>query len=126
MILINIMLSAVSDKPMYEQIKDAIRLQILSGVLKNGELLPSVRQLSADLNVSAITTKRAYSDLEHEGLIFTSAGKGTYVKAPDTGLIIQRLKEKKMEEFKEYAKKLRDEGLTEEELAGALKEVFEK
>lgn len=76
----NITISYNSDKPMYEQIEDGIKKAIYEGELKNHEMLPSVRQLAKDLNVSAITTKRAYIDLEHEGFVYTISGKGTFVK----------------------------------------------
>lgn len=81
----NITISYTSDKPMYEQIEDGIKKAIYDGKLKNNELLPSVRQLAKDLNVSAITTKRAYIDLEHEGLVYTVSGKGTFVKLDKLG-----------------------------------------
>ncbi len=76
----NIIISHESARPMYEQIEDGIRRAILNGEFKNGDMLPSVRQLAKDLNVSAITTKRAYIDLEHEGFVYTVSGKGTFVR----------------------------------------------
>lgn len=76
----NIIISPTSEKPMYEQIKDGIRKAIYDGEFQNGDMLPSVRQLAKDLNVSAITTKRAYIDLEHEGFVYTISGKGTFVR----------------------------------------------
>lgn len=83
----NLFINATGEKPMYEQVKDGIKDAILKGELKTHELMPSVRQLAADLNVSMITTKRAYSDLEREGFLYTVAGKGTFVKIEDLGLI---------------------------------------
>ena len=75
----DILLSNTSDKPIYEQISSQVRSQIISGVLAAGERLPSIRALAEGLGVSVITTKRAYSDLEAEGLIATVQGKGTFV-----------------------------------------------
>lgn len=75
----DIILSNSSDKPIYEQISSQVRSQIISGVLAAGERLPSIRALADGLGVSVITTKRAYSDLEAEGLIATVQGKGTFV-----------------------------------------------
>ncbi len=75
----DILLSNTSDKPIYEQISSQVRSQIISGVLAAGERLPSIRALADGLGVSVITTKRAYSDLEAEGLIATVQGKGTFV-----------------------------------------------
>ena len=113
---INIILNTASDKPMYEQIKNAVRQDILDGKLTDGTMLPSVRQLAAQLNVSAITTKRAYSDLEHEGLIYTSPGKGTFVKAPDKSVILEQFRERQLSEFDDCAKKLLTDGFTKDEL----------
>lgn len=75
----DIILSNSSDKPIYEQISSQVRSQIISGVLAAGERLPSIRALADGLGVSVITTKRAYLDLEAEGLIATVQGKGTFV-----------------------------------------------
>ncbi len=75
----NIIISNSSDKPIYEQIVSQIKLAIERGDLSEGEALPSMRHLAADLRVSVITTKRAYEELEKEGLIRSVAGKGFYV-----------------------------------------------
>lgn len=68
-----------SPTPLYRQIVDEIRGKILTGQLKPGDPLPSIRQLAADLLISVITTKRAYQDLENAGLIQTRPGRGTFV-----------------------------------------------
>lgn len=82
-----IVISNSSGKPIYEQITDQVKSQIMSGSLKAGEPLPSMRVLAADLRVSLITTKRAYNDLEAEGFIETVAGKGSFVAAQDPALL---------------------------------------
>jgi len=69
----------LSPVPLYQQIVDQIRGKILTGQLKPGDPLPSIRQLAADLSISVITTKRAYQELENEGLIQTRPGRGTFV-----------------------------------------------
>ena len=79
-ILLAIVVSFQSDIPAYEQIKEQIKEQILSGELAADEPLISMRQLARDLRVSMITTTRAYGDLEAEGLIYTVQGRGCYVK----------------------------------------------
>lgn len=124
--IIKITLNAASDKPMYEQIKEAVRNAILSGELREDTLLPSVRQLAADLNVSAITTKRAYSDLEHEGLIYTSSGKGTFVRSPDKNMIMEQYRQRRLAEFAQSAEKLLNEGFTADELIAAVKTLTER
>ena len=74
-----ITLDNASSVPLYQQIVDQIRGKILAGELQPGDALPSIRQLAADLLISVITTKRAYQDLEAEGLIQTRPGRGTFV-----------------------------------------------
>lgn len=76
-----------SDKPIYEQISSQIRDDILTGALAPGEALPSIRSLAASLRISAITTKRAYSDLEAQGYIETVPGKGCFVSASNLELL---------------------------------------
>lgn len=68
-----------SEEPIYKQIYDQIRDEILKGNLKAGEQLPSIRELAKELGVSIITTKRTYQDLENGGFIETSAGRGSFV-----------------------------------------------
>lgn len=75
----NLSISLTSGEPIFAQIKEQIKSQILSGRLREGELLPSIRQLAQHLNISVITTKRAYEELEKEGLVVSVAGKGTFV-----------------------------------------------
>lgn len=83
----DIIISASSGKPIYEQIIDQIKTAIVKGDLAEGEQLPSIRALANSLRVSAITTKRAYADLEAAGLIETVQGKGTYVSGGNAELI---------------------------------------
>lgn len=75
-----IIISNDSGLPIYEQIKNQIKAQIVSGDLKADEGLPGMRTLASDLKVSVITTKRAYNDLEQEGYIYSMTGKGSFVK----------------------------------------------
>jgi len=74
-----IVISSTNPDPYYKQIEDQIKKEIVSGRLKPNTKLPSVRALAKELNVSVITTKRAYAELEKEGLITTHPGQGTYV-----------------------------------------------
>ena len=83
----NIIISNSSDKPKYEQITDQIKNMVMSGQLKEGMPLPSMRTLAKDLRISVITTKRAYEELERDGFIATMVGKGSFVKAADTRLV---------------------------------------
>ena len=72
-----------SGVPTYEQIKEQIKEAILNDEMNEGDMLPSIRQLAADLKVSVITTTRAYSELEQEGYIYNVQGKGCYVAPKD-------------------------------------------
>lgn len=76
-----------SGAPIYDQIYSQIKNQIISGVLKENELLPSIRGLAKDLRISFITTKRAYEELEKEGFIYTLPAKGCYVAPKNVELI---------------------------------------
>ena len=92
-----IVLSNASPDPIYEQIGRQIRAQILSGELSEGDLLPSIRALARDLQISVITTKRAYEELEREGLLNAVGGKGTFVAAQNP----EFLRETKMKAVEE-------------------------
>lgn len=76
-----------SGAPIYDQIYSQIKNQIISGALKENELLPSIRGLAKDLRISFITTKRAYEELEKEGFIYTLPAKGCYVAPKNVELI---------------------------------------
>ena len=76
-----------SGVPIYDQIYQAIRQQILDGTIPEGEMLPSIRNLAKDLRISVITTKRAYEELEKEGCIYPVPGKGFYVAPMDVALV---------------------------------------
>lgn len=75
----NIAIKPQGTMAIYEQIVNQMKNAIVTGELKTGEALPSIRSLAADLQISVITTKRAYEELEKEGLIRSKAGKGFYV-----------------------------------------------
>ena len=92
-----ILISNASPDPIYEQIVRQIRAQILGGDLSEGDLLPSIRKLARDLQISVITTKRAYEELEREGFINTVGGKGTFVAAENP----EFLREKRMKAVEE-------------------------
>jgi GntR family transcriptional regulator len=87
-----IIIANSSPDPIYEQISRQIKAQIISGELLEGQPLPSIRRLAQDLQISVITTKRAYDELEKEGFINTVGGKGTFVAVQNPEL----LREKKM------------------------------
>lgn len=91
-----------SDRPIYEQIYIQIKNEIVCGKLKNDEPLPSIRNLAKDLRISVITTKRAYEELERDGLIYTVAGKGCFVaiRSPEM------LKEENLKKIEEHLREI--------------------
>ena len=80
-------ISQTNGIPIYKQIADAFRTDILAGKYKQGEFLPSIRELARDLRISVITTMKAYEQLEAEGLVTASQGKGFYVNAQDSEML---------------------------------------
>jgi len=82
-----IILTNAGGQPIYDQIVSQVKAQILSGKLKEGDALPSLRALAKDLRISVITTKRAYEELEREGFIVSLTGKGSFVAGANTELI---------------------------------------
>lgn len=120
----NIVVSNTSEKPLYEQIKEQIKSAILKGELKNGELLPSIRNFSTDLRVSILTVRRVYDELEKEGFVKSQAGKGTFVLAGNTDLIkdTKRLMvEDKMFDMVSMAKSM---GISKEELMDMMDIIY--
>lgn len=83
----NIIISNSSDEPIYVQVKNQIKNSIISGELKNGDKLPSIRVLAKDLEISVITTKSAYLELEKEGYVKTVPAKGIFVSNKNKSLI---------------------------------------
>lgn len=102
-----IIISAKSSIPIYEQITAQIKSLIVAGELVDEELLPSVRNLARQLHISVITVKRAYEDLQNEGFIKTVIGKGTFVIAQDNAKTeeINIVIEEKLSEIVDLAKK---------------------
>ncbi len=86
-----IVITNTSGKPIYEQVEEQIREAILSDELREGDLLPSIRQLARELRISVITTTRAYTELEQEGFIAIVQGKGCYVLPKNSELIREQL-----------------------------------
>ena len=83
----HILIDNKNGTPIYDQIYSQIKSQIISGTLKEDEILPSIRGLAKDLRISFITTKRAYEELEREGFIYTVPGKGCFVAPKNVELL---------------------------------------
>ena len=82
-----IIISNQGSQPIYEQIANQVKALIISGALKEGDMLPSMRLLAKELRISVITTKRAYEELEREGFIISQTGKGSFVAGTNTELV---------------------------------------
>ena len=94
----DISLSNSSGKPIYEQIADQVREQILSGALSAGDALPSMRVLAKELRISVITTKRAYEELERDGFLDNVPGKGCFV-APQNRELLREAQLRRVEDI---------------------------
>ena len=114
-----------SVQPIYDQISGQIKAQILSGALSPGDALPSIRGLAKDLKISVITTKRAYDELEAQGLINTVAGKGCFVAEPDLALFREQSLHLLEDHLAAAAELARTCGLSESELAELLRRKWE-
>lgn len=117
----HIILNNSSMIPIYEQLMDQIKNDIISGELKENEALPSVRTLSGTLKISALTVKKAYDRLEEEGFVVTVHGKGTFVAEADRQLALEARKKAVEDDFFQAIEKARTVGLTTEEI----REIFE-
>lgn len=122
----NILINTSSKEPLFLQIKNQIKEHIFSGALKEGDALPSMRVLAKDLNVSVITTKRAYEELEQDGLVVSSVGKGTFIAGQQLHVLKEwqiREIENELEKVTQAGKKM---GLTKKELVELLEIYYEE
>lgn len=121
----NIIINHLSMVPIYEQIVDAVKTQIRKGELKEDENLPSVRMLAKDLKISALTVKKAYDALEEEGFAITIHGKGTYITAANTELLLEEQKKEIEADLEKAVLKARRCGISDEELKNLLELILE-
>ena len=112
----NILIDNKSGAPIYDQIYSQIKSQIISGVLKENDVLPSIRGLAKDLRISFITTKRAYEELEREGFIYTIPGKGCFVALKNAELIREENLKKIEEHIEQMVQLAASCNLSKEEL----------
>lgn len=111
-----IILNNLSMVPIYEQLMDQIKNEIIEGALVAGTALPSVRTLSGELKISALTVKKAYDHLEEEGFIVTVHGKGSYVAQTDRNLALEACRKTVENEFANAILKARNFGFSDEEI----------
>ncbi|WMM33413.1 GntR family transcriptional regulator [Shouchella clausii] len=121
-----IIISNRSKEPIYEQITNQIKSAILSGELPEGTAIPSMRKLAKDLQISVITTKRAYEELEKAGFIYSIVGKGSFVAEQN----LEVMREKKLRVIEEQLSTViansKEIGLSVEDLQELLKILYEE
>lgn len=102
--------------PIYEQLSDQIKTLIRDGELKESDNLPSVRTLSKELKISALTVKKAYDSLEEDGFTVTVHGKGTYVAAVNRQLLLEEQKKEVESDLEKAVQKGRAYGISGEDI----------
>lgn len=111
--------------PIYEQIIDQIKTLIRNGELKENDNLPSVRTLSKELKISALTVKKAYDNLENEGFTVTVHGKGTYVAAVNSELLLEEQKKELEADLEQAIQKGRRCGISDEDIKSLFELILE-
>lgn len=113
-----------SGVPIYQQISDQLKADILAGKLKEGDYLPSIRGLAKDLKISVITTMKAYEQLEAEGLVTAAQGKGFYVNAQDSEMLKEQHLRRVEEALLEAIHAAEIAGMTDAELQATLQALL--
>lgn len=121
----DIIITNSSGEPIYLQITAQIKAMIMNGELKEGDALPSMRNLAQQLRISVITTKRAYEDLEREGFIESYTGKGSFVKAQNTELLREEHLRQIEGSLAEACEKARMSSISLEELKEMLELIYD-
>lgn len=121
----HIILNNSSMIPIYEQIVDQVKNQIIRGEISENEALPSVRALSAELKISALTVKKSYDRLEEEGFVVTVHGKGTFVAATDKELAVEARRKAVEDDFTNAIDKAKAVGMTADEIREIVEIILE-
>ena len=119
-----VIVSNQSELPIYVQIKEQIKEQIMNGTIPEGETLPSIRQLAKNLGISVITTTRAYSELEQEGFVAARQGKGSVVLPRDNEMVREQYLKRIEQAFETAIENARYAQIQKEELVGILEALF--
>ena len=120
-----IIINSSSMVPIYEQITDQIKALIRGGELKENDNLPSVRVLSKELKISALTVKKAYDSLEEEGFAVPVHGKGTYVAAVNQSLLLEEQKKELEADLEAAVQKGRRFGISDEDIRSLFELILE-
>ena len=122
----HIILNHSSMVPIYEQLMEQIKSDIIQSELKEGEALPSVRTLAGELRISALTVKKAYDKLEEEGFVTTVHGKGTYVSASDKQLALEARQKAIEDDFDKVIDRALSMGMKKEEIYEVVKLILDE
>ena len=122
--LMKIVIKNKSELPIYEQIEQQIKAQILDSTIREDEQLPSIRQLARDLKISVITTTRVYNDLSDEGFIISVVGKGYFVAPRNNDLLKERMLCEMEEGLEKAVRSGRNAGLSDDEIISTLEEYL--
>ena len=122
----HIILNHSSMVPIYEQLMEQIKSDIIQSELKEGEALPSVRTLAGELRISALTVKKAYDKLEEEGFVTTVHGKGTYVSASDKQLALEARQKAIEDDFDKVIDRALSMGMKKEEISEVVKLILDE
>lgn len=122
----HIILNHSSMVPIYEQLMEQIKSDIIQSELKEGEALPSVRTLAGELRISALTVKKAYDKLEEEGFVTTVHGKGTYVSASDKQLALEARQKAIEDDFDKVIDRELSMGMKKEEISEVVKLILDE
>ncbi len=123
---LEIIVSNKASRPLYEQISTQIKAAIMSGELKTGEAIPSVRSLAKSLHISILTVQKAYSTLQEDGFIETTAGKGCYVSAQNQDFYLEEQQKKIEERFLEAIEIARASGISFDKMIELLTILYEE
>jgi len=123
---LDIVVSNKTSRPLYEQIVSQIKAAIISGELKAGEALPSVRAMAKSLQISILTVQKAYTNLQESGFIETTAGKGCYVSAQNQDFYLEEQQKKIEEHFSEAIEIARASGISLETLTDLLTLMYQE
>lgn len=121
-----IIINHTSMQPIYEQIVAQLKAMIIDGTLKEQEILPSVRTLSKELKISALTVKKAYDYLEEEGFIVTVHGKGSFIANTNQGLLMEERRKQVESDLEHAIQKGRGSGLKDEEIRELFNLIMEE
>lgn len=121
----NLIINHTSMEPIYEQIIAQIKAEVIEGRMMAGDALPSVRTLSRELKISALTVKKAYDNLEEEGLIVTVHGKGSFIAAANQELLMEERRKQLEKELEAAVQKARTGGLTAKEIRESFEIIME-